>query len=234
MQKHHKEILSLFVYMKSQKMEQSNLPVMAKRLWETVRVIFFMLRKGISTKRKLLVDLNMMLKRGNKIASKAIGNLMFHHHDNHCHHHSHDLSFSAPPHEYEFSCSNTPMYTLPFHANKRRHHHNNHHQYNNFFSCAFNAPPTLDDDVTTMNAVKLALEMLNNNNNETAVEAPSPMLPGFGRSPMVRQLRITDSPFPLRDDDYDNGIVDKKAEEFIEKFYKELRQQQKETIYDRR
>ncbi|OAY53067.1 uncharacterized protein LOC110612689 [Manihot esculenta] len=197
-------------------MEQ-NLPVIAKRIWETVRVIFFMLRKGIS-KRKLLVDLNMMLKRGNKIATKAIGNLMFHHHDHH-----RNISFPAPPQEYEFSCSNTPMYSLPFHVNKRRHH--NHH-HNNFFSCAFHAPPTLDDDVTTMNAVKLALEMLNNNNNEVMVEA-SPMLPGFGRSPMVRQLRITDSPFPLRDVDDDNGIVDKKAEEFIERFYKELRQQQK-------
>ncbi|KAJ9179243.1 hypothetical protein P3X46_011053 [Hevea brasiliensis] len=190
-------------------MEQ-NLPVIAKRIWETVRVIFFM-RKGIS-KRKLLVDLNMMLKRGNKIATKAIGNLVFHHD------HHRDISFPAPPHEYEFSCSNTPMYSLHFHVNKRRHH-------NNFFSCAFHAPPTLDDDVPTMNAVKLALEMLNNNNNEVMVEA-SPMLPGFGRSPMVRQLRITDSPFPLRDVNDDNGIVDKKAEEFIERFYKELRQQQ--------
>lgn len=221
-------MVSLFLYTKSQKMEQ-NLPVMARRIWETVRVLFFMLRKGIS-KRKLLVDLNMMLKRGNKIATKALGNLMFNHHHHHNNNHPDhlpDISFSAPPHEYEFSCSNTPMYSLPFHVNKRRHH-------NNFFSCAFHTPPTLDDDVTTMNAVKLALDMLNNNNSEVMVEA-SPMLPGFGQSPMVRQLRITDSPFPLRDiDDDDNGIVDKKAEEFIARFYKELRhQQQKLSERDR-
>ncbi|KDP40869.1 hypothetical protein JCGZ_24868 [Jatropha curcas] len=202
-------------------MEQ-NLPLIAKRVWETVRVIYFMLRKGIS-KRKLLLDLNLMLKRSNsKIATKAkaIGNLMFHHHSNHHDNHRDVFSFTGPLHEYEFSCSNTPMYSLPFQVNKRRHHH-----HNNFFSCAFHAPPTLDDDVTAANAVKLALEMLNNN-NEGMVEA-SPMLPGFGRSPMVRQLRITDSPFPLRDVDDDNGIVDKKAEEFIERFYKELRQQRK-------
>ncbi len=61
-------------------------------------------------------------------------------------------------------------------------------------------------------------------NNEGMVEA-SPALPGFGRSPMVRQLRITDSPFPLRDIDEDSVHVDKAAEEFIERFYKELRQQ---------
>ncbi|KAJ4832098.1 hypothetical protein Tsubulata_038070 [Turnera subulata] len=213
-------------------MEQ-NLPVVAKRVWGMVRVIFFMLRKGIS-KRKLMVDLNMMLKRGNKIASKAIGNLMFHHHHGHPDRRHQYASYAAapPPCEYEFSCSNTPTYTLPFHASKRRHHH---HHHNSFFACAFQAPPTQDDDMgATMTAVKLALEMLNSNssnNNSSDVVLPveaSPMLPGFGRSPMVRQLRITDSPFPLRDVDDDNGIVDKKAEEFIERFYKELRQQKRE------
>ena len=94
-----------------------HLPVIAKRAWGIVRVIFFMLRKGLSN-RKLLVDLNMMLKRGNKIASKAIGNLMFHHH----HHNDHrKVSFTSAPCEYEFSCSNTPTYSLPFHISKRRH-----------------------------------------------------------------------------------------------------------------
>ena len=156
-----------------------------------------------------MLDLNMMMKRG-KIAGKAISNLMFHHHH---HHPDRHVSFSAPR-EYEFSCSNTPNYA--FHINnKRRNHHHSH-----FFTCA-HAPATLDDDVATVNAVKaLVLEMLN---NEAVVEA-SPALPGFGRSPMVRQLRITDSPFPLRDIDEDSH-VDKAAEEFIQKFYKELRQQ---------
>ena len=68
-----------------------------------------------------------------------------------------------------------------------------------------------------MNAVKAVLEMLNS-------EVASPALPGFGRSPMVRQLRITDSPFPLKDIDGD-GEVDKAAEEFIERFYNELKRQ---------
>ncbi|KAJ6700813.1 AVR9/CF-9 RAPIDLY ELICITED PROTEIN-RELATED [Salix koriyanagi] len=167
-----------------------NLPVIAKRAWNMVRVIFFMLRKGFS-KRKLLVDLNMMLKRGNKIASKAIGNLMFHHH-----------------------------------------HHHNDHRNGSFKPSTMRVrvqlePPTQDDhDLVTMNAVKLALELLNNNEFPVPVEA-SPMLPGFGMSPMVRQLRITDSPFPLRGVDDDNGYVDKKADEFIENFYKELRKQKR-------
>lgn len=71
--------------------------------------------------------------------------------------------------------------------------------------------------MVTVTAVMKALEMLHS-------EAASPALPGFGRSPMVRQLRITDSPFPLRDVDEDSH-VDEAAEEFIMKFYKELKQQ---------
>ncbi|RVW28552.1 hypothetical protein CK203_100185 [Vitis vinifera] len=154
---------------------EPNLPVIAKRLWGIVRVMFFMLRKGIS-KRKLLLDLNMMMKRG-KIAGKAIGNLMFHHHSSSAARRSADghISFAAPR-EYEFSCSNSPL-----------------------------------------NAVKAVLEMLNS-------EVASPALPGFGRSPMVRQLRITDSPFPLKDIDEDSE-VDKAAEEFIERFYNDLKKQ---------
>ncbi|KAF3450697.1 hypothetical protein FNV43_RR06786 [Rhamnella rubrinervis] len=195
---------------------ENNLPVIAKRIWGIVRVVYFMLRKGIS-KRKLLVDLNMMMKRG-KIASKALGNLMFHSHHfsgsnssrrgsgNHDHP---NLSFAAQR-EYEFSCSNTPAYLFP----KRR------HQAHNFFACA-HAPATLDDDVAGANAVKAVLEMLNN--DVVHVEA-SPALPGFGRSPMVRQLRITDSPFPLRNVDEDSH-VDEAAEEFIKRFYKDLRSQ---------
>ena len=40
---------------------------------------------------------------------------------------------------------------------------------------------------------------------------------------MVRQLRITDSPFPLSNGEEDS--VDEAAEKFIMKFYKELRRE---------
>ncbi|CAN6549298.1 unnamed protein product [Malus baccata var. baccata] len=125
---------------------------------------------------------------------------------------------SGAPQEYEFSCSNTPNY--PFHLMGKRRHHNNR---NNFFTSA-HAQLTQDDEMATAGAVKAVLEMLNN--DLLAVEtvasvAASPVLPGFGKSPMVHQLRITDSPFPLRETDEDSH-VDKAAEEFIEKFYKNL------------
>ncbi|XP_020228847.1 uncharacterized protein LOC109809853 [Cajanus cajan] len=187
---------------------ESNTGVIAKRVWHMIRVAFFMLRKGI-TKGKLMMHLNVILKRRSKLAGKAIANLMFHHH-----HAASDtrLQFSAAR-EYEFSCTNTPNNLFT----KR-------HRHNPFFTCA-HAPPTLDDDAATANAIKSVLEMLN---NEAAVEAsPAAALPGLGRSPLVvRQLRVTDSPFPLAnsEDDRDHQ-VDKAAEEFIRRFYKNLKNQ---------
>ncbi|KAL6952881.1 hypothetical protein U1Q18_026937 [Sarracenia purpurea var. burkii] len=219
-------------------MEDTNLPVVARRIWNVARVMFFMLRKGIA-KRKFMVDLNMMMKRG-KIAGKALHNLMFH-----FHHHSSasnrrsnggQLSSSTyPPQEYEFSCSNTPA-AFPFRMVAKRNHQSH------FFPCAHASPTDDDDDdddTVTSKAVKRALEMLSSEGASPAVsrflqspavrdmvwsEMASPALPGFGRTPMVRQLRVTDSPFPLRDVDEDNR-VDEAAEEFIVKFYKELRKQ---------
>ncbi|GFY97078.1 hypothetical protein Acr_11g0013840 [Actinidia rufa] len=116
-----------------------------------------------------------------------------------------------------------------------------HNSHSNFFACA-HAPAT-EDDAVTVNEVKRALEMLN---SEEAAASPgfwqspavrdliyselsSPALPGFGRTPAVRQLRITDSPFPLRDVDEDSH-VDKAAEEFIDRFYKDLRKQNRMAL----
>ncbi|CAI9767170.1 unnamed protein product [Fraxinus pennsylvanica] len=145
-----------------------------------------------------MAELNIIFKRW-KIAGKAIQNLMFHH----SHHRSTTGHRGSPldsPIEYEFSCSNSPAYPnihLPFHLNKRKH---NHHR-------APFSPAAMEEDYATMNAAVRTLEMLNS-------AAASPALPGFGKSGMVRQLRITDSPFPLRDADADNH-VDEAAEEFI-------------------
>ncbi|XP_006356140.1 uncharacterized protein [Solanum tuberosum] len=173
------------------------LPVVAKKFYKIVRVAYFMLRKGLSSKRKLMFNLNLLMKRG-KIAGKAaFQNLMFQGHNNN------NIHQSTSKEYYEFSCSNSPAFHLPFNINKR-----------------ISKPE--HDDVSMMNAAVLkALEMLQ---SETA----SPALPGFGRTPTVRQLRITDSPFPLTSDT-DNGEminhVDEKADEFISRFYRDLRRE---------
>ncbi|GKD31393.1 hypothetical protein Tco_1242171 [Tanacetum coccineum] len=51
----------------------------------------------------------------------------------------------------------------------------------------------------------------------------SPALSRFGKSPMVKQLRITDSPFALSNGDEDGNQVDEAAEKFIMRFYNGLR-----------
>lgn len=180
-------------------------PAIAKKLWNIVRIVFYMLGKGLS-KSKLLHDLHFMLKRG-KIASKALSNHMLHHHyasTLSCRSNDVGMSFISPR-EYEFSCSNSPVY--PSYYTRRKHHHHHHHHRS--------------EDV---NVAQKMFEILNN--YESVEASPLVNLPGFGRSPMVRQLRVTDSPFPIKDME-ENGVVDKAAEEFIKNFYKELKQQKR-------
>ncbi|XP_052198634.1 uncharacterized protein LOC127805862 [Diospyros lotus] len=195
-------------------------PEIAKKLWSIARVVFFMLRKGVS-KSKLMLDLHMLLKRG-KLAGKALGNHMLHHHYAAMTCRSNDVHLSfVSPREYEFSCSNSPVYPSYYYSSSsaRR---NKHHQSHLHLHHPRRRHSADDDDVKVVQKV---LEMLN---KETVLPAEaSPLLPGFGRSPMVRQLRVTDSPFPLKDEKEDNAQVDKAAEEFIKKFYRELMRQKK-------
>ncbi|XP_058774168.1 uncharacterized protein LOC131648426 [Vicia villosa] len=185
---------------------ENNLQVISKRVWKMVRVVFFMLRKGIS-KGKLMMNLNMMFKRRSKLAGKVIANLMSHHHhhggstsNRHSHNSHQQFTLSR---EYEFSCSNTPN---NFFSNGNRHHVHN-HKYN------AQAPLADDDEVKTMNAMKAVFEMLNN--DKTTVEA------SHAQSGSERQ-KLSDSPFPLRDDDEKEKQVDKAAEDFIKRFYSQL------------
>lgn len=229
--------------------EGNGTSAVAKRLWHIVRVLYYMLRKGLS-KRKLMMEFHLLLKRG-KIAGKAIGNLMFHHHHHHHddsqrpdHHYSSSgtgggyyAAFSCRsmdpnlsyynPREVEFSCSNTPSY--PFHLNKRKRHHHHHHRYNYSY----------DYDVAT---VRQALDIINSqlqvpeSPDVVATPSPAPFL-GFGKSPMVsgggRHLRITDSPFPIEEEGEADGQVDSKAEEFIKHFYEQLRMQRTPSLEPR-
>ncbi|XP_022756451.1 uncharacterized protein LOC111304198 [Durio zibethinus] len=202
-------------------------PVVAKKLWNIVRVVFFTLKTGI-LKSKIMVDLHFMIKKGKYNAGKAISNLVFHQKvQDHlsalsCRSNDAHLSFISPR-EYEFSCRNSPAF-YPFYSHKRK--HRNHHFYNNHHRFGKSAHYHYDD-VTTVAAVQKVLEMLN---NEAAVEASPMVFPGFGRSPMVRQLRVTDSPFPLKEEG--DSQVDKAAEEFINKFYKDLKLQKRMSAFE--
>ncbi|KAK9066231.1 hypothetical protein SSX86_013552 [Deinandra increscens subsp. villosa] len=181
-------------------MEQNNLPVFAKKVWKLVRVLYFMLRKNIS-KSKLLLDLNRMIMKRSKLAGKS----RRHH-------------LSPPPGEYEFSCSNSPSTT--HHPFSLFSFHNKKHHYSANIQHTAEEEKEEDLDIMAVNAAVLkAMAMIHS-------ETGSPALPGFGRSPVVRQLRVTDSPFPLSSVDEDDSChVDEAAEEFISRFYNDLRRQ---------
>jgi hypothetical protein len=179
---------------------ENNVSIITKRVWSMIRVALFMLRKGIS-KGKLMMDLNMMVKRRGKLAGKAITNLMFPHHHGGSTSRSrpHDEKRLSTTREYEFSCSNTPKYK--FALNNKRHR-------NNHFVFA-HAPLTQDEDIVTVNVVKAVLDNMVNN-NEVMVDA-SPVLVGYRETP--------------KDIDTDvEAEVDKAAEAFIKRFYLQLGQ----------
>ncbi|XP_062090878.1 uncharacterized protein LOC133797098 [Humulus lupulus] len=223
---------------------EASTSVVAKKLWNIVRVVFIMMRKGLS-KSKIMVEFHMLMKRG-KLAGKALAqNFVL----NHATFSSSSISTGGgfgcrsndavsfiSPREYEFSCSNSPaafnnLYKTFGHFNKR----SNKHHYFTKSSGANNTNYDYDDVSNTVNAVqKVLFEMYNMNHNNNSshiypsstVEAsPLVTLPGFGKSPMgMKQLRITDSPFPLN---YEGGDtqVDSKADDFIKRFYRNLKMQ---------
>jgi hypothetical protein len=219
----------------------------ARRLWHVVRAVLFMLRKGVSKRKLVAMDLNLLLHRG-KIAGKAFSKLM----NTHGHNNKPAAAGVPPLHqpfpwrgsrEVEFSCSNTPSYPsfqlIPTGKSRRRRNNRRTQRGANG-----DQPGWYNYDASDIARV---FEILNNSEQllsssddhalATGTEHPSPIAlvatpspalwASFGLTPAhVKQLRITDSPFPLRDDAVGNGEVDLEAEEFIKKFYEQLRKQQ--------
>ncbi|CAO2174982.1 unnamed protein product [Urochloa humidicola] len=216
-------------------------PGFGKRLMSVLRAVYHMLRRGLCRKR-LMMDLHLLLGRG-KLAGKALRNLVAaaHHPHGGAHHLvsaararsgatatastvvADDLPFQPDPSDVEFSCTTTPSYDFaapgralfPFRIRGRG---------------AARGCDGLD-----FAQVARQLEMMSaadqGAGGETptpaASAAPSPMLAlSLGRSPAgARQLRVTDSPFPVEPE----GVVDERAnsnfEAFISRFYENLRLQ---------
>uniref|UniRef100_A0A6N2M9U7 DUF761 domain-containing protein n=1 Tax=Salix viminalis TaxID=40686 RepID=A0A6N2M9U7_SALVM len=150
--------------------------VLAKRLWNVLRVTFFMIRKGLGSKRKLIMDMNLMMKRG-KLLRKSLSNLMSLHH--HHHHHSRDLAREEAQLEAEESSRavvtvpKTPEYTFNLHF-----------------------------------------------------DHASEFAPGEKRSPLLSPFSVRVSDYSSEDEnDGGNVQVDDEAEEFIRRFYEQLRVQ---------
>ncbi|XP_071715290.1 uncharacterized protein [Rutidosis leptorrhynchoides] len=195
-----------------------------KKLWSVLRLILYMLKKGVS-KNIPWFEIHMMFKK----STKAIGNLLIDHHQTLTCRPNNIHSTFIPPRDYEFSFNNTPFFIIPKRKHRNKHnnkydsHHHHHHHHHQL----------------TVDNVKRVFDMLNGYEqttpySNTVIEPEkSPLsLLGFGDGKSVRQLRVTDSPFPVNNNEEDSFQVDKMAEEFIENFYNELKQQKKVAVIE--
>ncbi|KAL2936279.1 Regulating synaptic membrane exocytosis protein 1 [Bienertia sinuspersici] len=161
------------------------------------------------------MDLNMMMKRG-KLAGKALKNLMFHHNPHSDRHISATQGggVGGPTKRPEDVPLDRHHYT-----NKRKNNYHHHKKSTQFYTPL----PYFMQDVESVD-----LEEVNNmvlRNEEVTASGPT-ATPGLAHrwSPAVRQLRITDSPFPLQNSE-DSKYVDQAAEDFIKRFYSKLNHQ---------
>ncbi|KAG6521562.1 uncharacterized protein LOC122053930 [Zingiber officinale] len=176
---------------------------LARRVWDVICAACGMIRKGFC-KHRVLMEVHLLLMRG-KLAGKAITKLLLEHHRR-----PDSGIFPVDPlslsfhrrDDVEFSCSSTPSPVSFFHSKllpgRRR-----------------------GDRTAAASAEALALEF------ETLVSAAESPATLFWQSPVAGRLRITDTPFPAREDgEADCGRVDLQAEAFIKGFYEQLRMQQ--------
>ncbi|XP_071740333.1 uncharacterized protein [Rutidosis leptorrhynchoides] len=178
----------------------------AKKLWN-LRFILHMFKKGIS-KNIPWFEIHTMIKK----STKAIRNIILDHHQSlTCRPNNIHTTFISPR-DYEFSFNNTPLFNIPKLKPRNKHKYVHHHRNQ---LTVDNVKRVFDQTTASLNAFV------------EREKSPLPLL-GFGDGKSVRQLRVTDSPFSVHNNEDDTSLqVDKMAEEFIENFYNELKQQKK-------
>lgn len=183
--------------------------VSAKRLWNVLRIAFFMMRKGLISKRKMLMDMHLMLERG-KVYGKSLRNSVLHHSKA-----GNNAHGGLGLHDYEFSCSNSPAI---FNMAKRKHHYFPTHILH--FPCIHPHQAERKEEPNTIVLPKLDLsnEYFSkdclDHSNLPAVHKLSPLL-----SPLCRRIS---NACGAEDNDHQ---VDRDADEFISTFYEQLKVQ---------
>jgi hypothetical protein len=199
-------------------------PVIAKRLWNVLRISFFMIRKGLISKRKMIMDMNLMMKRG-KLLRKSLSNLINSHH----HLPKNAARAASGIQEYEFSCSNSPAPVF-FHVPKRKQYH--------YFPC-INDPQVTEKEEEEEEEEEEDEPDHHQGGNAIALVPKTPeysfnfrlddFAPGEKRSPLLSPFSVRVSNYSSEDEseNIEGGIgqVDDKAEEFIRRFYEQLRVQ---------
>ncbi|KAJ3688637.1 hypothetical protein LUZ61_017801 [Rhynchospora tenuis] len=177
----------------------------AKKIWDYLRAVLFTLKvRSVISKRKFIMDVNMFMNRS-KYVGKSITNLLTHKHHPSVHHHS--IRDPSLLNEYEFSCHNTPN---PLFFNAKRGGNNK----RGYFAC-LNTP-------------------VEEGGEEQEADLRTPLRLEY-TSQELRDLTTPASPFDVRVSDFSSlegegsggnrGSVDSEAEEFIKRFYEQLKRQ---------
>lgn len=191
----------------------------AKKLRNYLRVAFFMMRKGFASRRRLAMEMNLLMKRGKSLGRSLI--FQSHHRAP-----AKNISTVFGRWEYEFSCSNTPDYPVFYHGKRHRH---------SYFPCLHAV--VSDDDAPPWAAVvppRIEYSPLPENFFLSSSSSSSRDLAlGEQRTP----LPSASSPSSVHVMDYwseeeEGGgrEVDDEAEEFIERFYEQLRSQSRVAL----
>ncbi|XP_022928225.1 uncharacterized protein LOC111435119 [Cucurbita moschata] len=208
--------------------------VRAKRLWNVLKVtLILMARKGLISKRRFIMDMNLMVKRGKLFRKSFTSYFMFHHH----HHGSNAGDMTCGGfgiQDYEFSCSNTPINTVFSHMSKRS------AKYHAYFPC-INLPVEMEtkqqeeeeeeeegSDPEARAAFTLLPMTPENTVNHLQYNALSPAMEGA--SPLVSPFNVRISNYSSEEENEissESGQVDNQAEEFIRRFYEQLRTQRR-------
>lgn len=180
-------------------------PLVVEKLCKTVRLICFLVQNSVS-KSKVIHDVHLVMKRG-KDLGKTLNNAMVRHHEAlTCRSRDSHMSFVSPM-EYQFSCSSSPprpsyvgrrkSMSPPY--TRRQHHH----------ALAYPRETPVHRIVGLCRGHDDAL-----------------VGPGLGHCPIGKRVKITGHDSLLSDDVVEKEYrVDQAAEEFIERFYRELRLQ---------
>lgn len=130
------------------------------------------------------------------------------------------------PREVEFSCSSTPLHKRR-HAQRRLRLHQGAGGHDRPVVAEYGSAAAVTRLFELMD-VKEAAEETDGDEDDGDLESAVPWTPAAGPAP--RQVRITDSPFPAREEDEEEGrgVVDRRADEFIMWFHEQLRMQQQQ------
>lgn len=196
----------------------------AKKARNYLRVAFFMMRKGFASRRRLAMEMNLLMKRG-----KSLGrSLIFQ-----SHHHRHrapakNISTVFGRWEYEFSCSNTPNYPVFYHGKRHRH---------SYFPCLHavvsddDAPPPWASVVPPRIEYSPLPENFfpsSSSSQDFALGEQRTPLPSASSPSSVRVIDYSSE----YEEEEEGGVreVDDEAEEFIERFYEQLRWQSRVAL----